>query len=57
MSVWGNKYLPVTEGPSIRAQLLEEGGPKLWAEFMYSVAAHVPRTDYAPPERQGQASS
>ena len=34
MSVWGRKYLPVTEELSIRAQLLEEGGPKLWADFM-----------------------
>jgi len=34
MSVWGRKYLPVTEELSIRAQLLEEGGPKLWNEFM-----------------------
>jgi len=34
MSVWGRKYLPVTEDLSIRAQLLEEGGPKLWKAFM-----------------------
>lgn len=34
MSVWGRKYLPVSEELSIRAQLLEEGGPRLWAEFM-----------------------
>src|SRR5690242_4120454 len=34
MSVWGRKYLPVTEELAIRAQLLEEGGPKLWAAFM-----------------------
>lgn len=34
MAVWGRKYLPVTEELSIRAQLLEEGGPKLLAEFM-----------------------
>jgi DNA-binding HxlR family transcriptional regulator len=34
MSVWGRKYLPVTQELSIRAQLLEEGGPKLWTEFM-----------------------
>lgn len=33
MSVWGRKHLPVTEELSIRAQVLEEGGPKLWAEF------------------------
>ncbi|MPZ55103.1 MAG: transcriptional regulator [Rhizobiales bacterium] len=34
MSVWGRKYLPVTDELGIRAQLLEEGGPKLWREFM-----------------------
>jgi DNA-binding HxlR family transcriptional regulator len=34
MSVWGRKYLPVTEELGIRAQLLEAGGPKLWEEFM-----------------------
>jgi hypothetical protein len=26
--------MPVSEELSIRAQLLEEGGPRLWAEFM-----------------------
>jgi hypothetical protein len=31
---WGRKYLPVTEELSIRAQLLEQGGPKMWNEFM-----------------------
>jgi DNA-binding HxlR family transcriptional regulator len=34
MSAWGLKHLPVTEELGIRAQLLEEGGPKLWADFM-----------------------
>ena len=34
MAAWGNRYLPVTEELSIRAELLERGGPKLWAEFM-----------------------
>jgi DNA-binding HxlR family transcriptional regulator len=34
MAAWGRKYLPVSEELSIRAQLLEEGGPKLWAAFM-----------------------
>jgi DNA-binding HxlR family transcriptional regulator len=34
MSVWGRKYLPVSEELSIRAQLLEEGGPKLWKDFI-----------------------
>jgi DNA-binding HxlR family transcriptional regulator len=34
MSAWGYKYLPVTEELGIRARLLREGGPKMWAEFM-----------------------
>ena len=34
MAGWGRKYLPVTEELAIRAQLLEEGGPKLWDDFM-----------------------
>ena len=34
MAAWGRRHLPVTEELSIRAQLLEEGGPKLWSEFM-----------------------
>jgi DNA-binding HxlR family transcriptional regulator len=34
MASWGYKYLPVTEELGIRARLLSEGGPKLWAEFM-----------------------
>ena len=34
MAAWGFKYLPVTEELGIRARLLSEGGPKMWAEFM-----------------------
>lgn len=34
MSAWGLRHLPVTEELSIRAELLDEGGPKLWADFM-----------------------
>lgn len=34
MAGWGFKYLPVTEELGIRAKLLSEGGPKMWAEFM-----------------------
>lgn len=33
MAVWGRKYLPVSEELSIRAQVLEEGGPALWRDF------------------------
>jgi len=34
MSAWGYKHLPVSEELGIRAKLLSEGGPKMWAEFM-----------------------
>ena len=34
MGAWGRRHLPVSKELSIRAQLLEEGGPKLWKEFM-----------------------
>jgi len=34
MAVWGRKHLPVSNELSIRAQLLDEGGPDLWADFM-----------------------
>ena len=34
MSAWGLEHLPVTEQLGIRAKLLDEGGPKLWAQFM-----------------------
>jgi len=48
MSVWGRKYLPVSEELGIRAQLLDEGGPALWDEFMSELReAHL-----AAPARQ-----
>ena len=34
MAAWGRKYLPVSDELSIRAQVLDEGGPALWEEFM-----------------------
>ena len=34
MAVWGRKYMPVSEELSIRAELLEQGGPAMWADFM-----------------------
>jgi DNA-binding HxlR family transcriptional regulator len=39
MGAWGRRHLPVTEELSIRAQLLEEGGPELWAAFMAELRA------------------
>jgi DNA-binding HxlR family transcriptional regulator len=34
IGAWGRRHLPVTEALSIRAELLEDGGPELWASFM-----------------------
>lgn len=34
MGAWGRRYMPATPSLSIRAQLLEEGGPTLWTAFM-----------------------
>lgn len=34
MAVWGRKHMPASEELAIRAQLLDEGGPPLWADFM-----------------------
>lgn len=34
LGAWGRHWLPVTEELSIRARLMEEGGPALWEEFM-----------------------
>jgi DNA-binding HxlR family transcriptional regulator len=34
MGAWGRRHMPVTPELSIRAQLLEEGGPELWEAFM-----------------------
>jgi DNA-binding HxlR family transcriptional regulator len=34
MSGWGFRHLPITEELGIRAELLDRGGPKMWADFM-----------------------
>ena len=34
LGAWGRKYLPTTSALAIRAQVLEEGGPRLWDDFM-----------------------
>jgi DNA-binding HxlR family transcriptional regulator len=39
LGAWGRRYLPVTEELSIRAQLMEEGGPELWERFMRELRA------------------
>ena len=34
IGAWGSKWLPASEELSIRAILLDEGGPEMWAQFM-----------------------
>ena len=34
MGGWGLRHTPASRELSVRAQILEDGGPKLWAEFM-----------------------
>jgi DNA-binding HxlR family transcriptional regulator len=34
MGTWGRKFLDVSEDLSIRAELLESGGPPMWDDFM-----------------------
>lgn len=55
IGAWGSRWLPVTEELSIRARLLEEGGPALWDEFMDDLrAAHLgaPRRGGGPDVRE-----
>lgn len=39
MGAWGRRHTPVSKELSIRAQLLEEGGPPLWDAFMAELRA------------------
>lgn len=39
MGAWGRRHLPATHALSVRAQLLEEGGPALWDDFMDELRA------------------
>ena len=34
MGAWGRRHTPASKELSVRAQILEEGGPRLWSEFM-----------------------
>jgi DNA-binding HxlR family transcriptional regulator len=34
IGAWGSRWLPVSEALSIRARLMEAGGPSLWERFM-----------------------
>lgn len=52
---WGRRHQPVSEELSIRAQLLEEGGPTMWDQFMDELRTehlHTPSRWPAPTVRQ-----
>ncbi|MBV8747956.1 MAG: helix-turn-helix transcriptional regulator [Xanthobacteraceae bacterium] len=34
MGAWGRRHTPASKELSVRARILEEGGPKLWSKFM-----------------------
>jgi DNA-binding HxlR family transcriptional regulator len=55
IGAWGRRHLPVSEELSIRARLLEEGGPKMWDEFMDELRALHLRTPQDKPAA-GRAS-
>lgn len=39
MGAWGRRHTPVSDELSIRAELLEEGGPPMWEAFMAELRA------------------
>lgn len=51
LGMWGRRWLPVSEELSIRAELLEEGGPALWERFMSEL-----REEHLAGERKAGAS-
>jgi DNA-binding HxlR family transcriptional regulator len=34
MGAWGRRHMPASKELSVRAELLEDGGPRLWSRFM-----------------------
>lgn len=57
---WGLRHRPVTPALSIRARLLEDGGPPMWADLMDELReAHlgIPRPDPARPRASEQLTA
>src|SRR3954470_5804203 len=52
IGAWGRRHLPVSEELSIRAELLEDGGPKMWSAFMEELRhMHLGAGPAVPPEK------
>lgn len=53
MGAWGRRHAPASRELSIRAQLLEEGGPPLWDALMDELRARHPTGEASgPPVRE-----
>lgn len=59
IGAWGARWLPTTPELRVRAELLDEGGPSMWTEFMNELRAeHVdgqPRAAHGVLDRLTQA--
>ncbi len=51
LGAWGVQHLPVSAELSIRAQLLNDGGPDMWARFMAELRALHLGPPHQPPTR------
>lgn len=51
IGAWGSRWLPVTMSLSIRARLLDEGGPQMWDDFMAELRAEHLGPPHRPPAR------
>lgn len=49
MGAWGRRHTPASDELSIRAQLLEEGGPDMWEELMDELRARHLNADSSIP--------
>jgi DNA-binding HxlR family transcriptional regulator len=52
IGAWGRRHLPVSEELSIRAEILEKGGPRMWDMFMAEL-----REEHIGKKRRGKPQS
>jgi hypothetical protein len=57
LGAWGRVWLPVSEELSIRAELLEKGGPPMWKRFMDDLRhEHLGTPSDTPPDATVRAT-
>ena len=54
IGAWGSKWLPVSEELSIRAILLDQGGPAMWEQFMRELRREHLGEDASPDVPDGE---